>query len=157
MSSTLTTLEKFKTNAERFNEVLKALVLKECKSDQTECQRLLALLDAGSMFIKGLRPESLIESFIANSVNYWSKIHHKDKVFFQENLASIFGQSTAISSVLQNVMTKLNSEIEEHLWRWMSTFVKQSLTYLKGKPSKYRRRFINDASFSELCHAYKIA
>ena len=154
MTTDLNTLDKFKTNVKRFNMVLSALINKEYKNDREERGKLQSLLDAGSVFVDSMNPTMLIESFIENSSQYWTRIHHKDMVFFQENLADIFGQGSSITTVLQTVFNKLNKETEEHIWNWIIAFVKQSLTYLDECTPEYRNKFISEKKFKELYQSY---
>ena len=154
MSSELSTLDKFKANVKRFNMVLTALINKEYKNDREERGKLQALLEAGSVVIDGMNPTMLIETFIENSCKYWTRIHHKDMVFFQENLADIFGQNSSITPVLQTVFSRLNKETEEHIWNWIITFVKLSLVYLSECTPERRSKFINESKFKSLYNSY---
>lgn len=156
MAPTLSTLDKFKENVSRFNTVLNGIVSSEYKEQPAKRQELQEMLALAGAYIECMQPKELIESFIERSTQYWTRIYHRDKSFFQMELPSVFGQIESVSVVLQNVFNKLSPSVEERIWLWVTTLVKQAIKYLTEQPVKKRQHLITEEQLATFCRLYAV-
>lgn len=156
MAPTLSTLDKFKENVSRFNTVLNSIVCAEYKEQPSKRQELHDMLNLAGTYIGYMDPKKLIESFIERSQKYWLRIYHRDKSFFQMELPSVFSQIESVSVVLQNVFNKLTPTIEDRIWMWITTLVKQAIKYLSEQPVSKRQHLINDDELTKFCQLYSV-
>lgn len=139
MSNELTLEQKFKINIDNFTKLLQALCDREYTEDTERRQELSMMLKLAKAYLDKIPNNELILMFIEKSKNYWLKIHHKDKNFFQTELIDIFSFIDGVGDLFRNIFAKLTKDIEDHIWKWINVLVRQATDYIQQNP-EYKNR-----------------